>query len=137
LCLYSHYFTIMKGVICEKGKKSQMYYNAMECNYESNVNIMRSDSAAERIAAGNRAFHVHEKLFTSTLICRKVKLQFYNTLIRPTVTYASETCVLKENMIKKFKIFERKVMKEIFGTTRSDHGYWRIKSNQEINDILK
>ena len=60
----------------------------------------------ERIAAGNRAFHVHKKLFTSKLISQNVKLQLYNTLIRPTVTYASETWVLKENMINKLMIFE-------------------------------
>ena len=91
----------------------------------------------ERIAAGNRAFHVHKKLFTSKLISRNVKLQLYNTLIRPTVTYASETWILKENMINKLMIFERKVTRKIFGPTRSEDGYWRIKSNQEINDILK
>jgi len=34
-------------------------------------------------------------------------------------------------------VFERKVMRKIFGPTRSDDGYWRIKTNQEINDILK
>jgi hypothetical protein len=28
-------------------------------------------------------------------------------------------------------------MKEIFGPTRTDDGYWRIKTNQEINGILK
>ena len=42
-----------------------------------------------RIAAGNRACHVHKKkLFTSKLISRNVKLQLYNTLIPPAVTYA-------------------------------------------------
>jgi len=45
----------------------------------------------ERIAAGNRAYHAHKKIFTSKLISRNVKLQLYNTLIRPIVTYASET----------------------------------------------
>ena len=30
-----------------------------------------------------------------------------------------------------------KTTKKIFGPTRSDDGYWRIKTNQEINDILK
>jgi len=25
----------------------------------------------------------------------------------------------------------------VFGPTRTDDGYWRIKTNQEINDILK
>ena len=34
-------------------------------------------------------------------------------------------------------IFERKIMKKIFGPTKTDDGYWRIKTNQEINDILK
>jgi len=53
------------------------------------------------------------------------------------VTYASETWVLKENMINKLMIFERNVMRKIFGPTRSEDGYWRIKTNQEINDILK
>jgi hypothetical protein len=66
-----------------------------------------------------------------------VKLQLYNMLIRPKVTYASETWVLRENMISKLMIFKRKIMRKIFGPTRSDDGYWRIQTNQEINDILK
>jgi len=28
-------------------------------------------------------------------------------------------------------------MRKIFGPTRPDDGYWRIKTNQDINDILK
>jgi len=34
-------------------------------------------------------------------------------------------------------ILERKIMREIFGPTRINDGYWRIKTNQEINDTLK
>jgi hypothetical protein len=40
-------------------------------------------------------------------------------------------------MINKFMVFERKVMRKIFGPTRSEDGYWRIKTTQEIDDILK
>jgi len=40
-------------------------------------------------------------------------------------------------MINKLMIFERKIIRKILGPTRSDDGYWRIKTNQEINDILK
>jgi hypothetical protein len=28
-------------------------------------------------------------------------------------------------------------MRKVFGPTRTDDGYWRIKTDQEINDILK
>jgi len=76
----------------------------------------------ERIAAGNSAYHVHKKIFTSKLISRNVKLQLYNTLIRPTVTYASKTWVLKENVVNKLMIFERRIMRKIFGPTRTDDG---------------
>jgi hypothetical protein len=40
-------------------------------------------------------------------------------------------------MIKKLMIFERNIMRKIFGATRTGDGYWRVKHNQEINDILK
>jgi len=57
------------------------------------VNIDNSieEEIKERIAAGNWAYHVHKKLFSSKLISRNVKLQLYNILIRPKVTYASNT----------------------------------------------
>jgi hypothetical protein len=28
-------------------------------------------------------------------------------------------------------------MRKILGPTRTDDGYWRTKTNQEINDLLK
>jgi hypothetical protein len=33
--------------------------------------------------------------------------------------------------------FERKIIRKIYGPTRTADGYWKIKTNQEINDILK
>jgi hypothetical protein len=34
-------------------------------------------------------------------------------------------------------MFERKIMRKINGPTRTADGYWRIKTNQELNDTLK
>jgi len=45
--------------------------------------------------------------------------------------------VLKENMTNELMIFERRIMRKISGPTRTDDGYWRIKTNQEMNEILK
>jgi len=64
-----------------------------------------------------------KKIFSSKVISRNVKLQFYNTLIRPSVNYASETSVLKAHMTSKLMTFERKIMRKIFGPTRTNDGY--------------
>ena len=48
-------------------------------------------------------------------------------------TYVSETWVLKEHMTNKLMTFERKIMRKISGPIRANDGYWRIKTNQEIN----
>jgi len=55
-----------------------------------NTDSCIEEEIKERIATGNMAYRVHKKLFSSKLISRNIKLQLYNTLIRPTVTYASE-----------------------------------------------
>jgi hypothetical protein len=39
--------------------------------------------------------------------------------------------------IKDLMMFERKIMSKIYGCTRIADGQWKIKTSQEINDILK
>ena len=59
----------------------------------------------------------------------------YITLVRPVVTYACETWVLKENTKTKLRVFERKVLRRIYGPTKEKDGTWRIKSNEELNKL--
>ena len=40
-------------------------------------------------------------------------------------------------MANKLMNFERKITRKIFRFTRTDNGYWTIKTNQEMNDMLK
>ena len=59
----------------------------------------------------------------------------YTTLVRPIVTYACETWVLKENIKTKLRVFQRKVLRRIYGPTKEKDGVWRIKSNEELNRL--
>jgi len=52
------------------------------------------------------------------------------------VTYASETWVLKENIIQKLLVFERKILRGVFGPTKENQT-WRIKNNEELKKKLK
>jgi len=64
------------------------------------------------------------------------ELKLYRTVIRPIVTYASETWVLKENIIQKLLVFERKILRGIFGPTKENQ-ICRIKNNEELDKLIK
>jgi len=52
------------------------------------------------------------------------------------VTYASETWMLKENIIQKLLVFERKILRGIFGPTKENQS-WKIKNNEELYKLIK
>ena len=51
-----------------------------------------------RISLGNKAFYANQDLFKSKLLTKNSKLRMYKTLVRPVVTCACVTWVLKENI---------------------------------------
>jgi hypothetical protein len=75
-----------------------------------NTNNTIEEEIKERISAGNRAYFAHKMLFMSKTLSKKSKLKLYNSVIRPIVTYASETQVLKKQTKEKLLLFERKII---------------------------
>jgi len=51
--------------------------------------------------------------------------------------YGCETWVLKESIIQRLSVFERKILRKIFGPTKEDNGNWRIKTNIELDELIK
>jgi hypothetical protein len=76
-------------------------------------------------------------MFQDKLLSKRSKLKLYWSVIRPVVTYACEIWVLKENVIQKLMIFERKVLRKIFGSAKQQNGLWRIKTNEELDKLIK
>jgi hypothetical protein len=71
-----------------------------------------------RIFLGNKAFYENQDLFKSKLLSNNSKLRMYKISVRPAVTYACETWVLEENIKSKLRVFERKVLRIIYGPTK-------------------
>ena len=84
---------------------------------------------------GNRAFYAIKALFTSKLVSRRAKLKLYWTVIRPVVVYGCETWVLKENIIQKLSVFERKILRKVFRQPKKKDGSWKIKKNIELDNL--
>ena len=56
--------------------------------------------------------------------------------MRPVVTYACETRVLKETIKQKPLVLERKILRRIFGPIKERDDTWRIKTNDELNRLI-
>jgi hypothetical protein len=63
-----------------------------------NTNNTIEDERKERISAGNKAYFAHKMLFMSMTLSKKSKLKLYNSVIRPILSYASETWVLEKQI---------------------------------------
>ncbi|CAG9837099.1 unnamed protein product, partial [Diabrotica balteata] len=86
-----------------------------------------------RIAAGNRALYSSSILLRSKLLKIKSKLTLYKSIIRSMITYGSKTWTLNQREINKLLVFERKVLRIIFGAQRDEFTEnWRRRRNAEL-----
>jgi hypothetical protein len=86
-----------------------------------NGNNSIEEEIKERISLVNKAYYANQDLFKSKLLSKKSKLRMYQTLVKPVVTYACETWVLKENIKLILMVFERKILKEL---NLQEHSEW-------------
>jgi hypothetical protein len=87
-----------------------------------NGNNSIEEEIKERIILGNKEYCANQALFKSKLLSKKTKLKIYWTLVRPVITYACETWVLKEAIKQKLLVFEKKILRRIFGPTKERDG---------------
>ena len=52
------------------------------------------------------------------------------------MTYGSEIWVRKETVIQKLLVFERKILRRIFGPTKENQ-IWKVKANKELDKLIK
>jgi len=62
-------------------------------------------------------------------------MKIYKSVVRPVVTYSSETWTLTANDENNPRIFERKVLRKIFGPVNIDN-IWRTRNNMEIDKLV-
>jgi hypothetical protein len=89
-----------------------------------------------RLKAGNRCYYALQAVLKSRRISRKVKLNIYKTIIRPIVTYACETWVLTRKDELTILIWEREVLRRIFGPVCERECY-RMRTNEEVYRIYR
>jgi len=101
-----------------------------------NVNNDNSVEIKKRILMANKRFYGLKRQFRSQFLSIKNKIELYKTLIRPVLAYGSETWVVSKSDEAILGVFERKILRAIFGPT-NNNGEWRIKYNNELYTLYK
>ncbi|KAJ4439302.1 hypothetical protein ANN_07424 [Periplaneta americana] len=101
-----------------------------------NSNNDISEEINRRTQSTNRCYYVLQKQVKSSLLSRGTKCRLYKTLIKPVLTYASETWPLSERDKFRLAAFERKILRRIFGPVR-DGETWRIRYNNELYQLYE
>ena len=70
------------------------------------------------------------------MVSRRTKLAVYTSIIRPIATYACETWSLTKEQERMLLVFERKILRSIYGRVWDDEAQeWRIRHNIELLEL--
>ena len=73
----------------------------------------------------------------SRALNRSSKLKIYKSLKGPIVNYRCEAWTLTNRDEQYLRIFERRILRKIFDPVQNEDGFWRIRMNYELNDLIK
>ncbi|KAJ4446560.1 hypothetical protein ANN_13257 [Periplaneta americana] len=101
----------------------------------TNINDTREE-IKRRINMGNAYYYSVQKLLSSSLLSKNVKVRIYKTVILPVVLYGCETWTLTLREKQRLRVFENKVLRKIFGAKRDEvTGDWRKLYNAELHAL--
>ncbi|KAJ4451496.1 hypothetical protein ANN_02959 [Periplaneta americana] len=101
----------------------------------TNINDTREE-IKRSINMGNACYYSVEKLLSSSLLSKNLKVRIYKTIILPVVLYGCETWTLTLREEQRLRVFENKVLRKIFGAKRDEvTGEWRKLHNAELHAL--
>ncbi|KAJ4435551.1 hypothetical protein ANN_18167 [Periplaneta americana] len=101
----------------------------------TNINNTQEE-IKRRINMGNACYYSVEKLLSSSLLSKYLKVSIYKTVILPVVLYGCEAWTLTLREGQRLRVFENKVLRKIFGAKRDEViGEWRKLHNAELQAL--
>jgi hypothetical protein len=89
-----------------------------------------------RLNSGNACYHSVQSLLSSCLLSRNVKVIIYKIIILPVVLYGCETWSVTLSEEHRLRVFEKRVLRRIFGPKRYEvMGQWRKFDSEGLHNL--
>ena len=83
-----------------------------------------------RFKAGNSCYYS-----VQTLLSKNLKIIIYKTIVLSVVLYGCETWSLR--LRDESRLFENRILRQIFGPKRDENGDWRRLHNEELHILYR
>ena len=116
--------TIMEELLSKTAKTRQQRIQQMRCRILHNSLQLKM------------ACNVVQKLLSSRLLSKNLKIKIYRTIILPVVLYGCEIWSLTLREERRLRVFENGVLRRIFGPKGDEvTGEWRKLHNEELKGL--
>jgi hypothetical protein len=100
-----------------------------------NQNLIQEE-INRRLNSGKACYHSVQKLLSSRLLSKNIKIRIYKTIILPVALYRRETWSLTLREEHRLREFEGRVLRIIFGPRRGEvTGDWRKLHNEKLHNL--
>ncbi|KAJ4435570.1 hypothetical protein ANN_18186 [Periplaneta americana] len=101
----------------------------------TNINDIQEE-VKRRMNMGNACYCSVERLLSSSLLSKSLRVGIYETVVLPVVLYGCETWTLTLRKEHRLRVFENKVLRKIFGAKRDEvTEEWRKLHNTEMHAL--
>jgi hypothetical protein len=91
------------------------------------------DEIKSRLNSGNTI--IPSKISYLPVSYKKVNIKIYKTVVLPVVLYGCETWSLTLREERRLRIFEKRILRKIFGPKREEDRSWRKLQNDEFHSL--
>ncbi|KAJ4444956.1 hypothetical protein ANN_06755 [Periplaneta americana] len=106
------------------------------CAHKWRGKIDSREEIKRRINMRNACYYSVEKLLSSSLLSKNLKVRIYKAVILPVVLFGCKTWTLTSREEQRLRVFENKVLRKIFGAKRDEvKGEWRKLHNAELHAL--
>ncbi len=103
-------------------------YLGTSINTDNNVSL----EIQRRISLANKCYFGLSRQLSSKVLSRRTKLTLYKALIMPVLTYGAEAWTMTTSDEATLGVFERKILRKIFGPLHVGNGEYRRRWNDEL-----